>query len=155
MRMCHNAMQAFQWLLAAVLAQSGPIADIRPLLSAQGFQWTLVKQDSEIEYIGDISQGTRIYSVYLYNAVNRTNLHGINFFVVILNRTKYLGVYDSLSAHDCHIEEQTVACKTDYPGNRFEFTKQGPPQEIWIDGANSPFERASNSDSQAFSSRKH
>jgi len=75
-----------QILLTGVLAVTGPNADIRPLLRAQGFEWTLEKADSNIEHVGYIKQRRRTYSIYLYNGTNRENLHGINFFIIILNR---------------------------------------------------------------------
>lgn len=131
------------WLLIiAAAAPDGANADIRPLLRSQGFEWTLEKADSRIEYVGDIGQGRRTYNIYLYNGVNRENSHGINFLVVILNRTTYLGVYDSLSAQDCRVERQMVVCKTEFPGRKIRFTKNGPPFKAWIDGAVVPFELA-------------
>ena len=126
-------------LLAMFLSTPSNQGDIRSLLSAQGFEWTLKKADSQIEHIGDIKQGRRSYSIYLYSGINRESQHGINLFIVIQDGVTYLGVYDSVLSHDCHVRWQTVICKTDYPGNKIQFTNRGPPREIWIDGAINPF----------------
>ena len=120
--------------VSIALALSSVERDIRPLLHSQGFEWTLEKADAEIEYIGDIQQGRRTYRIYLYNAVNRESLHGINRFIIFLNKTIYLGVYDSGSAHDCRVEKQAVVCEVDYPGRRIQFTRNGPPLRLWLDG---------------------
>ena len=53
------------WLLIIAAAVGADKTDIRPLLHAQGFEWTLEKADSDIGYIGDIKQGSRTYSIYL------------------------------------------------------------------------------------------
>lgn len=132
-------------IVALSLVTAGRARDIRSLLEAQGFEWTLRKADAKIEHVGDIREGHETYSIYLYNGINRADGHGINLFVVLSSKAKYLGVYDSLSAHDCRVRSNTVACKTDYPGSLIKFTKDGPPSEIWIDGANNRFSPAGRS----------
>jgi hypothetical protein len=121
-------------LVSIALALSGVERDIRPLLHAQGFEWTLAKADTDIDYIGDIRKGRQTYSIYLYNGVNRESGHGLNFFVFIMNRTAFLGVHEAGSAHDCQIDSDALVCKADYPGRRIQFTKNGPPLMLWFDG---------------------
>lgn len=121
-------------MLAAALALAFTSNDIRPLLREQCFEWTLARSESDIEYVGDIKTGGRTYSFYLYNGVNPENRHGINRFIIVLGQSVYLGTYEAGSAHDCRINKQTVVCKADFPGRRIQFTKNGPPREIWFDG---------------------
>ena len=120
------------------LALSGAEHDIRPLLRSQGFEWTLEKADTNIDCIGDIRKARQIYSIYLYNGINRKSGHGLNFFVFIMNRTTFLGVHEAGSAHDCQIAKDAIVCKADYPGRRIQFTSNGPPLMLWFDGYYEP-----------------
>lgn len=121
-------------LLIITLALSDRGADIWPLLRAQGFEWTLEKADARVQYIGDISKAGRTYSIYLYNAVNRDSGHGVNLFILMLNKSTFLGVHEAGSAHDCRIQRDAVVCKSDFPGMRIKFTDNGPPLMLWFDG---------------------
>lgn len=125
----------FEFLAASILAISGAQTNINQILLEQGFLEARYWSDTKISYVGQIKQGSRNYAIYLYNGTNPESLHGINRLIVILNDDIYLGSYESLSAHDCIIQRQTVLCKADYPGYRIRFTKNGPPRQIWLDGS--------------------
>ena len=120
--------------LSLLWAASHPPADIRPILRTQGFPAPLDREHSTINLIGNIKQGSRIYSVYFYEGWFGQAHRGINRILVILDRRTFLGDYATTAARDCRIHGQAVVCKTDYPGNRIQFTKNGPPREIWLDG---------------------
>jgi hypothetical protein len=122
--------------LLAALALTGAAQDIRPLLRAQHFYWTLKRADTEIKYVGDIKQRRLTYSIYLYSGINRESLHGINRLIVISNHSTYLGTYDSSLTYRCKTKGQSIICDNDSGYGRIvKFTKSGPPLLTNIDGA--------------------
>lgn len=122
-------------LLALVLAAgSAASADIRPMLREQGFEGPLNGRE-EIAYAGHIVQGPNDYQIYVYRGAARAAAvdHGVNGVIVILNHSIFLGQYAIPMPAECRVRGQRVICNTESPGV-IEFTRRGPPREIWFDG---------------------
>lgn len=121
-------------LPAMLIAASAATADIRPLLHEQGFSGPLNGRE-KITYAGHIRQGRNDYQLYVYRGVFRAAVvdHGVNRIIVVLNGSTFLGQYNIPMPTECHIRRQRVICDTDSPGV-IEFTRQGPPREVWFDG---------------------
>lgn len=122
-------------LLTMLAAASMAHADIRPLLRHQGFDHPLNGRET-ITYAGHVRQGRNDYEIYAYHDVFRAAAvdHGISSLIIVLNGTIYVGHYNMSDPEKCRVHGQKVYCNTDYPGHVIQFTKRGPPYEIWIDG---------------------
>ena len=123
-------------LLTTLIAGSLANADIRPLLRDQGFSGPLNGRE-EITYAGHIPQGRNDYQIYTYRGVFRAAAvdHGVNRIIVMLNGSTFLGEYAIPLPTECIVRDQRVACVTEAPRcpGVIEFTKRGPPAEIWFD----------------------
>jgi hypothetical protein len=131
------------YLATMSVAGSARNADIRPIIRQQGFYGPLNGRE-QIKYVGHIVQGSNDYRLYAYHGVFRAAAvdHGVNRLIVILNGSTFLGSYHISLPTDCKISGRRVICQTEdpsYPGV-VEFTKRGPPYEIWFDGEVLSFE---------------
>ena len=129
-------------LLTMLVAGSLANADIRPLLREQGFEGPINGRET-IKYAGHIRQGRNDYQIYTYFGIFRAAAvdHGRSDIIVILNKSTFLGSYHIGWPRDCEVHGQRVTCDTENPRcpGVIEFTKRGPPAEIWFDCENPRF----------------
>lgn len=128
-------------LLTMLAAASVADTDIRPLLREQGFYRPLDGRKT-INYAGHIRQGRNDYQIYTYHGVFRAAVvdHGVSSVIVMLNGSNFLGDYKIALPVRCKVHGQKVICNPGGPGHVIQFTKRGPPRQIWFDGEVDQFE---------------
>jgi hypothetical protein len=129
-------------LFAFLVVGSAATADIRPLLREQGFDGPINGRET-VKYAGHIRQGRNDYQIYTYFGIHRAAVvdHGRSDIIVILNGSMFFGSYNTGWPTDCTVRGQRVICNTRDPRcpGVIEFTKRGPPAQIWFDCANPTF----------------
>lgn len=128
-------------LLPLLAASSLANADIRPILRAQGFPGPINGREI-LKYAGVIRQNQNDYQIYVFRGVVKaaTVDHGINWLILILNGSIYLGGYRIPMPADCGVQEQKIVCRPEAPAV-VAFTNTGPPTKILFDGEVLPFQR--------------
>ena len=118
-------------LLTTLAASFAANADIRPLLQHQGF-YAPINGRETIKYVGHIRQGRNDYQVYTYHGVFRAAVvdHGVSDLIIMVNGSTLVGSYKIAMPTDCKVRGQKVVCNAGV----VQFTKRGPPREIWFDG---------------------
>jgi hypothetical protein len=123
-------------LVTMIASASASTADIRPLLREQGFIRPINGRET-IKYAGHIKQGGHDYQIYVYRGLFRAAVvdHGSNDIIVIRDGSTYLGEYHVAMPTRCKVRGRKVVCDAHSPGRVIKFTRQGPPRQIWFDGA--------------------
>ena len=118
-------------LLTMLAAASVANANIRPLLRQQGFEAPINGRET-IRYVGHVRQGRKDYQLYTYHGVFRAAAvdHGVNALIVMLNGSTFVGDYRVAMPAKCKVRGPKLICNSGV----VEFTRRGPPREIWFDG---------------------
>ena len=147
MRLQVAVLTLFGSLAFVSAAGSAAIADcltgLGPTLLADGFSGSLDCQNDQlsVQYIGEVEKFGRTFQIYAYQyrlkpVCPECAIHG-GQRIIFMERGRYVGQYKPDLVHVTTRHGDLVFTPTDSASGEsvtVEFTRDGPPQQLWVDG---------------------